>query len=56
MRLVLTNLPKNFKSSCTAASSVVLLISMGAICYAYECKYSERNMQNYVLFILSVVI
>jgi len=48
--------PKNFKTSCTAASSVVPLISMGAICYAYECKYSERNMQNYVLFILSVVI
>jgi len=45
MRLVLTNtLPKNFKTSCTAASSVVPLISMGAICYAYECKYSERNM------------
>jgi len=21
---------------------------MGAICYAYECKYNERNMQNYV--------
>ena len=27
---------------------------MGAICYAYECKYNERNMQNYVFFILSV--
>jgi len=28
---------------------------MGAICYAYECKYSERNMQNDV-FVLSVVL
>jgi len=55
MRLVLTNTPpKNFKTSCTAASSVVLLISMGTICYAYECKYSEHNMQNYAFFILSV--
>jgi len=29
-----------FKTSGTAASTVVLLISMGAISYAYECKYS----------------
>ena len=27
---------------------------MGAICYTYECKYSERNIQNYVIFILLV--
>jgi len=28
---------------------------MGAVCYAYECKYSERNMWS-VHFILSIVI
>jgi len=28
---------------------------MGAVCYAYECKYSERYMRS-VRFILSVVI
>ena len=28
----------------TAASSVFPLISMGALNYAYECKYSEHNM------------
>jgi len=25
---------------------------MGAICYAYECKYSERNMQNDVFYLV----
>jgi len=46
---------KKSKISCTAASSVVPLISTGAVCYAYECKYSERNMWS-VHFILSIVI
>jgi len=26
--------------SCTAANTIVLLINMGAVSYAYECKYS----------------
>jgi len=46
---------KKSKTSCTVASSVLPLISMGAVCYAYECKYSERNMWS-VHFILSIVI
>jgi len=49
------HIPKKSKTSCTAASSVVPLISMAACCYAYECKYSERNMWS-VHFILSIVI
>ena len=49
------HIPKKSKTSCTVASSVVPLISMGAVCYAYECKYSERNMWS-VHFILSIVI
>jgi len=35
---------KNYKISYTAASSVIPLISMGGVSYAYECKYTERNM------------
>ena len=49
------HIPKKSKTSCTGASSLVPLISMGAVCHAYECKYSERNMWS-VHFILSIVI
>ena len=49
------HIPKKSKTSCTVASSLVSLISMGAVCYAYKCKYSERNMWS-VHFILSIVI
>ena len=40
---------KKSKTSCTVASSVLPLISMGAVCYAYECKYSERNILSIVI-------
>jgi len=49
------HIPKKSKTSCTVASSVDPVISMGAVYYAYECKYSERNMWS-VHLILSIVI
>jgi len=40
------HIPKNFKISCTAASSVVPLISMGALCYEYECNVNTVNVTS----------
>jgi len=42
------HIPKNFKNNCTTASSFVTLISMGAVCYAYECKYSECKLMFFI--------
>ena len=47
MRLALTNTSPRISSLvCTDASSIVLLVSIYAAWFAYECKYSESNIWN----------